>query len=104
MFFAVALDLARISRLAPSHKAPRWRWITWGSTVGTLLWLGGSAVFSWYAANFGTSGETYGSLGAAIRFMTWLRISAIVILLGAELNAEGNPRSFHSGRRDANGP
>jgi membrane protein len=46
------------------------------------------ALFSFYAANFGTFNETYGSLGAAIGFMTWLWISAIAILLGAELNAE----------------
>jgi membrane protein len=59
-----------------------------GSVVATLLWLVASALFSFYAANFGTFNETYGSLGAAIGFMTWLWISAIAILLGAELNAE----------------
>ena len=45
-------------------------------------------VFSWYASSFGKFNETYGSLGAVIGFMTWLWISAIVILLGAELDAE----------------
>ena len=50
------------------------------------MWL--SALFSWYAASFGKFNETYGSLGAVIGFMTWLWISAIVILLGAELDAE----------------
>lgn len=88
MFVAVALALALIYRLGPSREAPRWRWITWGSAVATVLWLGASALFSWYAANFGKFNETYGSLGAAIGFMTWLWISAIVILLGAELDAE----------------
>ena len=53
-----------------------------------MLWLAASALFSFYAAKFGTFNETYGSLGAVIGFMTWLWISAIVILLGAELNAE----------------
>jgi hypothetical protein len=53
-----------------------------------MMWLVASALFSIYAANFGTFNATYGSLGAAIGFMTWLWISAIVILLGAELNAE----------------
>src|SRR4029077_3294773 len=65
-----------------------WRWITWGSVAATILWLGASALFSWYAANFGKFNETYGSLGGAIGFMTWLWISAIVILFGAELDAE----------------
>jgi len=88
MFVAVALALALIYRFGPSREAPRWRWITWGSAIATVLWLGASALFSWYAANFGKFNETYGSLGAAIGFMTWLWISAIVILLGAELDAE----------------
>lgn len=88
MFIAVAFALALIYRFGPSREAPRWRWITWGSAVATVLWLGASALFSWYAASFGKFNETYGSLGAAIGFMTWLWISAIVILLGAELDAE----------------
>jgi membrane protein len=88
MFIALALAIACIYRFGPSRAAPRWHWITWGSSAATLLWLGASALFSWYAANFGTFNETYGSLGAVIGFMTWLWISAIVILLGAELNAE----------------
>jgi membrane protein len=88
MFLVVALGLACVYRFGPSREAPRWRWITWGSGAATILWLGASALFSWYAANFGKFNETYGSLGAAIGFMTWIWISAIAILLGAELNAE----------------
>ncbi|MGL9622373.1 YihY/virulence factor BrkB family protein [Bradyrhizobium sp. U531] len=88
MFVAVAVGLACIYRFGPSGEAPRWRWITWGSTAATVLWLIASALFSWYAANFGTFNQTYGSLGAIIGFMIWLWISAIVILLGGELNAE----------------
>ena len=88
LFVAVALALACLYRFGPSRESPRWRWLTWGSVVATLLWVAASALFSWYAANFGTFNETYGSLGAAVGFMTWLWISAIVILLGAELNAE----------------
>jgi membrane protein len=88
MFLVVALALAFVYRFVPSRDAPRWRWITWGSVAAAILWLGASALFSWYAANFGKFNETYGSLGAAVGFMTWLWISAIAILLGAELNAE----------------
>ena len=80
--------MAFIYRNVPSREPPQWRWISWGSAAATILWLGVSALFSWYAANFGQFNETYGSLGAVIGFMTWLWISAIVILLGAELNAE----------------
>jgi membrane protein len=88
MFLALAIGLACIYRFGPSREAPRWRWITWGSAAATIMWIVASALFSFYAANFGTFNETYGSLGAAIGFMTWLWISAIAILLGAELNAE----------------
>jgi membrane protein len=88
MFIAVALALALIYRYGPSREAPQWRWITWGSATAAVLWLMASALFSWYAASFGKFNETYGSLGAVIGFMTWLWISAIVILLGAELDAE----------------
>ena len=62
--------------------------MTWGSVVAGVLWLIVSGLFSWYVANFGSYNETYGSLGAAIGFMTWIWISTTVVLLGAELNAE----------------
>lgn len=88
LFVLLALSLACIYRFGPSRQAPRWTWITWGSAAATILWLAASALFSFYAANFGTFNQTYGSLGAVVGFMTWLWISAIVILLGAELNAE----------------
>jgi membrane protein len=88
LFAALTLALALIYRFGPSREAPRWRWISWGSALAAVLWLAASALFSWYAASFGKFNETYGSLGAVIGFMTWLWISAIVILLGAELEAE----------------
>jgi membrane protein len=88
MFLVVAFALACVYRFGASRVAPRWRWISWGSIAATVLWLGASALFSWYAANFGKFNETYGSLGGAVGFMTWLWISAIAILLGAELDAE----------------
>ncbi len=88
IFICVALGLALIYRYGPDREEPRWRWISWGGALAAVLWLAGSALFSWYAANFGSFNATYGSLGAAIGFMTWIWISAIVILIGAELDAE----------------
>ncbi|WP_333931490.1 YihY/virulence factor BrkB family protein [Bradyrhizobium sp. CCBAU 51745] len=88
LFVALAFALSCIYRFGPSREAPQWKWITWGSAAATLLWLAASGLFSFYVANFGTFNQTYGSLGAVIGFMTWLWISAIVILLGAELDAE----------------
>ena len=62
--------------------------MTPGSLVAAVLWLAASLLFSWYVSSFGSYNETYGSLGAVIGFMTWIWISAIVVLLGAEINAE----------------
>ena len=88
LFIAIALALAAIYRFGPSRQHAKWRWITWGSATAALLWLAASALFSWYAANFGNFDKTYGTLGAAIGFMMWMWISAMVILAGAELDAE----------------
>lgn len=88
MYLILTIALAIIYRYGASRNAPQWQWITWGSALAALLWLGVSALFSWYAANFGNFNETYGSLGAVVGFMTWLWISAIVVLLGAEIDAE----------------
>ena len=56
--------------------------------AAAVLWLAASALFSFYAANFGNFNETYGSLGAAIGFMVWMWMSATIVLFGAELNSE----------------
>jgi membrane protein len=88
MFLIVAFALACVYRFGASRRAPRWRWISWGSVAATIVWLAASILFSWYAANLGKFNETYSSLGGAIGFMTWLWISAIAVLLGAELDAE----------------
>jgi membrane protein len=84
----VALALALIYRYGPSRNRPRWGWITWGSAFAAVAWLAASALFSWYAAKFGSFNKTYGSLGAVIGFMIWMWLSIIVILVGAKLNAE----------------
>jgi membrane protein len=82
------LALALLYRVGPDHIDARWRWITPGAVFAALAWLAGSALLSWYLANFADYNATYGSLGAAIGLMMWMWISAIVVLMGAELNAE----------------
>jgi len=84
----VAIALTLIYRYGPSRTEPRWQWITWGGAFAAVGWLAASALFSWYAADFGSFNKTYGSLGAIIGFMTWMWVSIIVLLLGAKLNAE----------------
>jgi membrane protein len=83
-----AIALAAIYRYGPSRAEARWQWLSVGSGAAAIGWLITSALFSWYIAHFGAYNATYGSLGAAVGMMMWMWISAIVILLGGELNAE----------------
>lgn len=89
IWLTLSFGLAVLYRFGPTDSlSPKWRWITWGSVSASLAWLVASVLFSWYTANFGSYNKTYGSLGAVIGFMTWMWISAIVIIMGAELNAK----------------
>jgi membrane protein len=80
--------LACLYRFGPSRVQPKWRWVTWGSVLAASTWICLSAGFSWYVEHFGNYNKTYGSLGAVIGFMTWIWLSATVMLIGAQLNAE----------------
>jgi membrane protein len=84
----VVVALAAVYHYAPSRRAPRWRWGSWGAVAATFLWLAGSALFSLYVGQFASYNKTYGSLGAVVVLMMWLYVSAFAVLLGAELNAE----------------
>ena len=84
----VLLGLAILYRFGSSRREPRWQWVSVGSLFAAIAWLAGSALFSWYLGKFAHYDETYGSLGAAIGLMMWMWLSVIVILFGAELNAE----------------
>lgn len=88
LLVAVSLAIAVIYRYGPSREQAQWHWISWGSAFAAIAWLAASFLFSWYAENFANYNKTYGSLGAAIGFMTWIWMSTIVVLIGAELNAE----------------
>ena len=84
----VSVALAILYRFGPSRKEAEWRWVTWGSALATLVWLLGSLGFTYYLENFADYNATYGALGALIGFLLWLWISATIIIVGAELNAE----------------
>jgi membrane protein len=75
-------------RYGPSRRPPGWRWLGIGAVVAAALWLTGSSLLSWYLSNFANYTATYGSLGAAIGLMTWMWMSAIIVMVGAELNSE----------------
>lgn len=80
--------LGVLYRVAPDRANPQFRWVNWGAITATVLWLGGSALFSLYISNFSTYNETYGALAGVIVLLLWLFLSAFIVVLGAELNAE----------------
>jgi membrane protein len=88
LLLALLIGLAVLYRYAPDRRTARWQWVSVGSVFAAVTWLVGSYLFSWYLANFANYNATYGSLGAAVGLMMWLWMSAVVVLLGAELNAE----------------
>jgi membrane protein len=83
----MVFGLAVLYRLAPDRDDPKWRWASWGAVIATALWLVGSAAFALYASNFGSYDQTYGSLGGVVVLLLWLYITALVVVLGAEINA-----------------
>jgi membrane protein len=82
------IALAVLYRYAPSREDAKWSWVSWGATVAALLWVAGSGLFSLYVSKFGSYDKTYGSLAAIVVFLMWMYLSALVVLLGAELNFE----------------
>jgi membrane protein len=88
LLIVAVLALSVLYRFGPSRADARWEWLTPGSLFAGLAWIGMSVGFSWYAANFASYNETYGTLGAVIGLMTWMWLSAAIVLFGAEFNAE----------------
>ncbi|WBU60613.1 YihY/virulence factor BrkB family protein [Paracoccus albus] len=87
MFAVLMLAISLLYRWGPSRNDAHFSWVSPGALIATIGLVGTSALFSWYAANFANYNETYGTLGAVIVLMMWLWISAIVILVGAEVNS-----------------
>jgi membrane protein len=104
------VGLAVLYRYAPDRREPQWRWVSPGAICATVLWIIASVGFTAYVANFSSYDKTYGSLGSVMVLLTWLYITAFVVLLGAVINAqserqthedttEGHPKPI--GRRGA---
>ncbi|MFU0504398.1 YihY/virulence factor BrkB family protein [Pseudaminobacter sp. NGMCC 1.201702] len=85
---AVWFGISLIYRFGPSRRSAKWRWLNWGAVTATVVWMAASAGFSFYLQNFADYNATYGSLGAVIGLMMWTWISVIILIVGAELNAE----------------
>ena len=84
----VGCGIAIIYRYGPSREQAKLRWLSWGVIFSTLLWLAASILFTFYLENFANYNATYGTLGALIGLMVWVWISVIILIVGAELNAE----------------
>jgi membrane protein len=85
---AISLLIALIYRYAPNRPTAKWRWISPGSIIATLLWIVATVGFGFYVSSFGSYNATYGSLGAVVVFLTWLYLTAYILLMGGELNSE----------------
>ena len=88
LFGGLLAGLAVLYRYAPDRADPKWSWASPGAIFAAVVWVLGSLLFSFYTANFGTYNETYGALGAIVIVMLWLLLTALVVILGAELNCE----------------
>ena len=81
-------SLAVLYRVAPDRDAPRFRWVSLGAVIVTVIWAAVSVVFALYVDNFGSYDKTYGAIAGVIVLMLWLYLTCYLILLGAEINSE----------------
>jgi len=86
-FFLVSTAFGLVYYYAPDAEQ-QWVWITPGALAATMLWFIASLVFRFYATNFGSYEETYGTIGGIILLLLWFWITGLVIVIGAEMNAE----------------
>jgi membrane protein len=99
LILIVSFMFAFLYWASPNVRHPKFRWVSAGGVLAVLLWIVASAAFAFYVANFASYNKTYGSLGGVIIFLVWLWLSNVVILLGAELNAElERARQIEAGR------
>jgi membrane protein len=84
----MVLSFAIVYRYAPAREHARWRWVSAGSVIAATLWMAASGLFAFYVANFAGYAKTYGALGGVVVLLMWFFIASIVIVLGAQINAE----------------
>lgn len=73
------------------HNTPnrrlKFREVLPGAIAASFGWVFISLIFAYYANNLGNYSKIYGSLGGIFALLTWIYLSSIIILLGAEINA-----------------
>jgi membrane protein len=82
------LFFAAFMYYGPNVEHPRWKFLSFGSVLALVVWLVASGAFAFYASRFGSYNKTWGSLAAVVVMLTWLWLSSVALLLGAEINAE----------------
>ncbi len=87
--------LTIIYRIAPDRRSANWKWVSVGSVFAVVAWVAVTLGFRVYVSFFGSYNETYGSLAAAVVIMLWLWLTAVIVLLGAEINAEIEHQTEH---------
>src|SRR3954451_12304102 len=98
LLLIVSFMISLLYWACPNVKQPGFPWVTPGGLLAVVLWILASLVFAFYVANFSSYNKTYGSLGGVIVFLTWLWITNIIILLGAEFNSEmERSKAIHEG-------
>ena len=88
LILGLLFAFAAVLYLGPNVDHPRWRFLTVGTTIAVLIWLVASGLFAIYVGQFSSYNKAWGSLAAVIIMLTWLWISALALLFGAEVNAE----------------
>jgi membrane protein len=79
---------AGIYYLGPNVEHRRWRFLSLGSVVAVVIWLLASGAFAFYVSSFGSYNKTWGTLAGVVILLTWLWLSGVALLFGAEINAE----------------
>jgi membrane protein len=88
LLLGLLIVFAAIFYLGPDVDHPRWQFITFGTVLSVVVWLLASGAFAVFVSRFGTFDKTWGSLAAVIIMLTWLWLSGVALLFGAEINAE----------------
>jgi membrane protein len=100
LLVVVSFMFALLYWAAPNVKHPGFRWISPGGLLAVVGWLIASGAFALYVSSFASYNKTYGALGGVVVFLVWLWLSNIMILLGAEFNAElERERAIEEGMR-----